>query len=130
MHVMPDTVGPGWSYSVGLFQTLRHPELVVFGLPSSVTQPIINDLGERIRSGAQFQHGARDSEVLEKHAVQFVGIPESAFETHLGYALWFYRRKPFPALQVVWPDRKGILPWEAGFDVTLHALQPVLGAAT
>jgi hypothetical protein len=130
MHVMADSTGPGWSFSIGLFHTFGHPELLVFGLPSNIAQPIINDLGSRIRSGAAFAHGVTDSDVLQHHAVHFVTVPPSAFGSHLGYAVWFYGQHQFPSLQIVWPDRTGLFPWQRGFDVSLHALQPVLGAAT
>ena len=34
---------------------------------------------------------------------------------------------PFEIVQLVYPDRNGFLPYEAGFDQTLRFAQPVIG---
>ena len=39
---------------------------------------------------------------------------------------WFYRDRPFPAWQMVWPDQAGTFPWQAGFDESLAHVQPDL----
>ncbi len=130
VHILPDEGAPGWSFSIGLFHTFGHPEFVVFGLPSERAQPIINGLGARIRSGSQFTHGSEDTGVLTGYPVRFVAVPESASRDHFGYAIWFYRHEPFPVLQVVWPDRSGLFPWQHGCDPSLQDGQPVLGTAT
>jgi hypothetical protein len=46
----------------------------------------------------------------------------------LGYAIWFYRSlsKPFPAMQLIWPDKQGHFPWEAGYDERFYRLQKAL----
>jgi hypothetical protein len=125
MPVGEDSEGPGWSYSVGLFHTLGHPEFIVVGLPWSTAEAIINDLGSRVRAGQRFGNGMHDPDVLENHNVRFVTMRTDEYRAHLGYAIWFYRGMEFPVLQVVWPDRAGRFPWDP--DCVLDdSLQPVL----
>jgi hypothetical protein len=40
------------------------------------------------------------------------------YADHLGWTRWFYGGDRFPCLQIVWPDRAGVFPWEPGFDAT------------
>jgi len=118
--------GPDWSYSIGLFHGFGHPELIVVGLPWSTAEAIINELGSRIRAGARFVHGMRDSDVLENHDVRFVALRADVYRAYLGYAIWFYRGVEFPTLQVVWPDRAGRFPWDPACTLAESA-QPILG---
>jgi hypothetical protein len=130
IHVGSDSRGSGWSFSIGLFHTFRHPEFVVMGLPSATTQLVINELGARVKAGEHFAHGQHDPDVLTGYEVQFVSVSQAAYREHLGYACWFYRGERFPVLQAVWPDRAGVFPWQAGFDPSLVSVEPVLGVAT
>lgn len=42
-------MGPDFAYSVGMFRTLSHPEILIFGLPLDTMHRLINDVGERVR---------------------------------------------------------------------------------
>ena len=46
----PRTDDPPFAYTVGLFG-MAHPELLVFGVPPGTAAGVLNDLGERVRSG-------------------------------------------------------------------------------
>ena len=127
IHVGADADGPGWSFSIGLYYTFGVPEFMIFGLPISSNEVIINGLGVEIRAGQRFSHGTVDANVLERQNVQFVTIARTHYRAYLGYAIWFYNGMDFPTLQIVWPDKHGRFPWDArcAFD---DSVQPVLGA--
>jgi Domain of unknown function (DUF4262) len=38
------------------------------------------------------------------------------YEDLFGQAIGFYRRPPLPFMQIVWPDRDRLWPWEDGVD--------------
>ncbi|MDC0747622.1 DUF4262 domain-containing protein [Polyangium mundeleinium] len=124
--VEDDSEGPDWSYSIGLFHTFGHPELIVVGLPWSTAEAVINDIGSRVRAGQRFDHGMIDSDVLENRDVRFVTMRTDAYRAHLGYAIWFYRGVEFPVLQVVWPDGVGRFPWDPAYALD-DSIQPILG---
>ena len=113
---------PDLAYTVGLWG-LGHPELVVFGLPADTAQPVLNDLGERVRAGTTLR--ARDVLSFDPwpHRVHLLAVPHP--ERVLFQAVRTYGR-PVPALQAVWDDAAGRFPWEAGYTVP-RWLQPMPG---
>jgi hypothetical protein len=125
IHVMADAEGPSFAYTIGLTERYGHPEIIVFGLPSTVTHPVLNQIGEAVKSGQRFDPGSASDAFLEGHACHFVAFPRAQYRAFLGYALWFYDGDGFPAVQCVWPDRAGRFPWSGSMEADLKALQPV-----
>ena len=42
---------PSFSYSVGLYESYQHPEIICFGLPTDLAHLIINDVANLIKNG-------------------------------------------------------------------------------
>lgn len=125
--VSDDPEGPAFVYSVGLFHTLQHPEIIIFGLSStSVMGQIINSIGELVRQGRRFADRIESSEVLEGYTCTFREVPLDAYPDYLGFARWYYRPEQFPVLQCVWPDKAGIYPWQAECHPWVIRHQPIL----
>jgi hypothetical protein len=118
--------GPNFAYSIGIFQTLKHPEIIMFGLALDTMHTIINDVGEHVRKGARFEAGATSSDFLEDFDVTFRTVPRHQYAGHLGWATWLYHGEEFPVLQLVYPDRERRWPWSDGATDGFRALQPVL----
>jgi len=131
LRVLADDTGPEFAYSIGLYLNYEQPEVLIFGMPVDKAQLILNDLAERASRGARFFAGESSDLFLEGYSVSFVEIPLEAYREHLGFAIWFYASLPgpFPAVQLVWPDRDGRFPWDSGVDAEFRALQPVLGGS-
>jgi hypothetical protein len=123
-----DEHGPGYEFSIGLFLNYRQAELVIFGLDPDVSVPIINDVRDRAAKGQKFFVGDVSEDILVGHKVCFVEVPLVLYPEYLGTAIWFYGNPPrrFPCLQIVWPDREGRFPWDAGCDAGVKACQPLL----
>jgi Domain of unknown function (DUF4262) len=130
MNVMPDDPHPPHSFSIGLQQTFEHPEIVIVGLRGETAQIFINDIGQQIRKGEVYEAGVRYSELAKGFPVTFAKVSVEYFPEYLGWALWFYRGRPFTALQMIWPDRAGAFPWEDRFSSDLRTVQPVLASVT
>jgi hypothetical protein len=120
-----DDEGPSFAYSIGLFRTFGHPEVIVFGLDLEVMHQMINLIGEEVRRGRRFADGEAASGILEGYDVRFLRVARRRYPEHLGYARWFYEGDDFPALQCLWPDRQGRFPMDAGYPEPLRARQPV-----
>jgi hypothetical protein len=119
-----------FTYSIGLFLNYEHPEIIVFGLPGNKAGPIINGVRDLVQAGTRFDAGSTSDEILQRHSVTFLEVEDEQYGDHLGFALWFYRSllpETFPCLQLVWPDKKGLFPWQRDFDGSLKDLQPLLG---
>jgi hypothetical protein len=124
-----DERGPGYAFSIGLFANYGHAELVIFGLRADIAQTIINDVRDRAAAGHQFVDGDISDDILEGgYKVCFWDVPLEAYDSYLGTAIWFYANspRPFPCLQIIWQDRHGRFPWEAGCIPKVKVDQPLL----
>jgi len=119
-----DTARVPMAYTVGL-AAAGLAEIVVFGLPSEVSQVLLNDAAQRLR---------RDElpvdEKIERLAsmpVVFKRVPPVAAEQHIMMAN-NRAGQPVEALQLVWPDQQSRFPWEEAFDEQCAKAQPLLFA--
>jgi hypothetical protein len=118
---------PPFAYTVGLFRTLGHAELIVVGLRHELMHAMLNNLGERARDGGPLPVDAPIAGVIEGHDVRLRPVRAAeSYRDHVGYAMWFNGGREFPLLQVVWPDADGRFPGEPGADDRLAAQQPLL----
>ncbi|HKB36628.1 MAG TPA: DUF4262 domain-containing protein [Gemmataceae bacterium] len=119
--------GPDYAFSVGLYHTLGHPEILIMGLPHETAAQLINVMGESIRGGQRYERGKRYDDIAEGYPLAFVPVAPRYYPDYLGYALWFYRGWHFPTLQCIWPDKQGLFPWDPGYDSRYFDHQRVLG---
>src|SRR5262245_61632670 len=112
--VSSDEMTHGFAFTIGLFHTYQHPEVILFGLPHKVAVAVLNLIGTSVKSGHRLQAGDRSDEFLEGYSCAFVDFPRTSYHDFLGYAKWYYKGEEFPALQCVWPDREGRFPWDLG----------------
>jgi hypothetical protein len=121
-----DQEGPGFGFTVGLFQCYGHAEIVVFGLPLELTHAVLNGIGEDVKGGASFAAAQEYDEILEGYRCVFLTVDRTWYHEFLGYARWFYRGNEFPALQCVWPDKAQNYPWDPEFNAAWKGKQPLL----
>lgn len=128
MKVMPgrDEAGPGWAFSIGLFRSFGHSEVVLFGLGADAMHAIINIASAKVKEGSVFSDGAESGELLEGYRCAFRTVNKSWYRDVLGYAIWFHGGSEFPALQIFWPDKRHRFPWDPAFEPNLMDSQPLL----
>ena len=124
--VPADDEGPSFAYSIGLFRTYGHPEVIVFGLPLATMHSILNTIGEEVRRGRRFDAGDRSDEILEGQPVAFGAIAAAHYDEYLGQAIRHYGGAVFPAIQCFWPTPAGLWPWQEGCPTGYVAAQPLL----
>ncbi len=119
---------PDYAFSIGLFVNYGHAEIILFGLEGRRAASIINVVRDHVSSGKRYAAGDVANDVLVGQKVCFVEVPLQLYDKYLGTAIWFYAKspRPFPCLQLVWPDRNGWFPWETGYDAGLKDYQPLL----
>ena len=118
---------PGFVYSIGLHQTYRHPELILFGLSNAAMSALLHALAHRIKAGEQFVAEKDYMGVVENFPVQFLPIKKEHYVDYLGFAGNYYNFSfDFPALQIVWTDNAGHYPWQDGFFPNWKFKQPLL----
>jgi hypothetical protein len=110
------------SYTVGL-TAHGHPEVVMTGLPPEVGHAFLNIVGEIVvREGGRFTVGETTTELAEGAAMPVIAVSD---KTGLTAVDAFYG--DVPAVQVVWTDSAGRLPWEPGY-ANPPGSQPLLGS--
>lgn len=121
-HILGDNDTPAFSYTIGLTESFRHPELILIGLHPQVSQTILNRAGTMIKEGHRFGDMSRADTVIENYPVAFRDVPSPAKQT---WAKGDVTRYPdgFALLQMFYPDIKGLFPWENGADTSFHKLQ-------
>lgn len=126
IKVAEDEDGPGFAYSVGLFQSFGHPEIIIFGLSLELMHRLINDLGQMIRAGERFDDHSSSSDPLEGYRIRFRQVAPGARDYYFGAAVRFYGDEEFPSLHCIWPDRLGRYPWDTEANDAYRRLQPML----
>jgi hypothetical protein len=124
--VLEEPGTPGWAYSIGLYRSFKHPEVLIFGLAKELAHALINDIGADVRNGKTFRSGARYPELLESVVCHFQNIEKCWYTPFLGRAVAFYNGQNFPVLQCIWPDKQSRFPWEADFRRDWLWAQPLL----
>ncbi|GGY70789.1 DUF4262 domain-containing protein [Streptomyces xanthochromogenes] len=111
--VPADAHGPGWAYTVGLWHGRRMPEVAMFGLDVRLMQTILNDLAQHSVEGQPLEAGQERDDVAGVPVV-LRAVDYRWYKAFFGTAISYYRKPPFPVLQVVWPNHEGVFPWQAG----------------
>jgi len=126
MGVKEDEQGPAFAYSIGMYQTLDRPEVIIFGLAFDVMHPLINGIGQQIRAGNRFDDLDEAEDIVEGYNVMFRSVLLRHYQEYFGYARWFYQGDDFPVLQCVWPDGQHRYPWHPECPEAIKKRQPVL----
>jgi hypothetical protein len=117
---------PAFSYSTGFWLRHQKPELILFGLKNDIGHDILWDAYRDAEQGRSFSVGVRTSAVFGNADAYLFPVAKRHYPEHLGWSRWFYRGDEFPCFHLIWPDRSGLFPWEAGFADGQESIQPDL----
>jgi hypothetical protein len=104
-----------FAYTVGLWLTRSHPELVLVGRWKHA-HAVLATAVSHIDEGARYEPGSTSDQIVEGYSVRFADVSPERRTELLTYASWANRRRPFEALQLVVPDASGRWPWDAAYD--------------
>ena len=114
--------GVPFAYTVGL-TAMGHPEIVEQGLPNEVGHQFLNLVGAEVRAGRRFAASSIVRDLAEgDNPVAFIQVEDTSELTAVELVYGVVN-----ALQLVWSDSSGRLPWEPDFGPGA-AQQPLLGA--
>jgi hypothetical protein len=106
---------PPFSYTVGLFGTFGHPEVVISGLPNDVALAMLNDIGSDVAKGVIREPEVLYDDLLEGYPCVFKPVPTTVYPAYFGRAEVFYENSDFPVLQCLWPDALKRFPGDFGY---------------
>jgi hypothetical protein len=114
-----------WSYTFGIFDRCKQPEMIVVGLSSGVGHRALNRAADVLRAGVDLAAG-RHKEIVGKVEVEFRPVDPEWVKKLMGSAKWFNGSWDFPVLQLIYPDLANKFQWENGFNEDYR--QPLLQA--
>lgn len=122
---------PGYSYTVNFPSRFGMPEIVVLGLTPVACSGIFDLVAEVLASGQVIDVTATLTGLFDgEQRARFRPIDAARHADMFATAFAWNSRgtsSGFGLVQLLWPDRNGFLPDEAGFDQRLRFTQPVLG---
>jgi hypothetical protein len=127
-----DDPGAPFAYTTGLTPH-GHPELAIYGLPHEIAHSLLNTLSfSVIRDGARYAHGDTIHRLVNGFPVRMVSIIDTTEDITVSNTM-YAKDVPIDALQVVFPDKHGLWPWQDGSrvaNVPLHGPIPDDGEGT
>src|SRR5882672_3773434 len=115
VSVKRNNYGLGWSYTVGVFDTIGKPEIITVGLPPETAHFALNEAATLLRAGVDLTTG-RHHDLIGQVDCEFRPVDRKWAEHLMGWAIWYYDDDDFPVIQVVYPDRQNRFPEDEGFD--------------
>lgn len=123
---------PAYAFTIGLLERFAHPELCVVGLDDGEEGGLMHDLidsaAEFVAEGGRLEAGVRNSELFIGHSLGVRAISEANVNDWLALGVTLNANQSFPALQLLWPDRRGRLPFENTCESKVVEFQPMLDA--
>jgi hypothetical protein len=120
-HVVDPNPAKCFSYTVGL-SSLLHPELVMTGLPPDVAHAFLNVAASIVaREHGHFAPGEQTTKLADGRSFPVIAVADVSGLTAVESLFGDVR-----AVQIVWTDSQGNLPWDAAYR-NPPGSQPLLG---
>lgn len=118
---------PTYSYTVNFPARFGMPEIVILGLTPVACRGLFDLVADVCGSGQAIEIGAEIVGLFDgEQRAKFVAVDMAAWSPLFASAVSWHKGSSFGVVQMLWPDRNGFLPGEAGFDQRLRFTQPVL----
>ena len=100
----------------------------MFGLKPVAARGLIGLVADLLPGGTEIPLGVELVGLLDNELrCRFAPVDLDEWGALFTTAAAWYRGEPFEVVQLVYPDRNGFLPYEAGFDQRMRFAQPVIG---
>lgn len=125
--VSSDPPRAGYTYTIGFPAHAEFPDVVVFGLRPVAAKGLLGLVADVRRGGAEIPLSVELVGLLDNDLrCRFAPVDLDRWGDLFATAAAWYGGEPFEIVQLVYPDRNGFLPDEAGFDRRLRFAQPLL----
>ena len=120
---------PGYAYTIGFPAAFGFPEVLLFGLTPVASNGLIGLVADMLRGGTDIPVGVELVGLFDNDLrCLFAPVDLEEWGAFTATATAWYRGADYQVVQLLWPDRNGFLPTEAGFDQRVRPAQPVIGA--
>lgn len=120
---------PGYAYTIGFPAAFGFPEVLIFGLTPVAARGLFDLVAGMLRDGTEIPIGVELVGLFDNDLrCVFAPVDLDLWGGLTEVAAAWYRGAPYQVVQLLWPDRNGFLPTEAGFDQRVRTAQPVIGS--
>jgi len=127
VNVIEDDSHPCWSYTIGLYETWEHPELIIIGRSRATSHEMLKTIADDIELNSPPDLTDPNGHQLPGLRCHFLEVLPCYSSDYVGFALSFYRKRHFPLYQIVWPNIDGLFPWHPHAPKHFKEWQPLLG---
>jgi hypothetical protein len=127
VNVVEDHDHPPWSYTIGLYDTWEHPELIVIGRSRATSHEMLKTVATDIELNDPPNLTDPNGHLLLGFKCHFLEVDTRYYSDYVGFALWHYRKRRFPLYQIVWPNNDDHYPWDQNASNAFKEWQPMLG---
>ncbi len=117
---------PSFAYTIGLWQTYKHPEIISFGLTVKTLHIVLNNAGEQVKEGKSIEINKTYHDFFESSRTKFIKLDPKNIPDYFGTAINYYKTREFPAIQLIWTDRNDQFPWDKNYESEFKFRQPLL----
>lgn len=123
-----DPPTPAYAYSIGFPAAVDFPDVAVFGLTPVAANGLVTLVADARRGGTEIPIGVELVGLLDNELrAMFAPIDLDRWGPWFATAAAWYRGEPFEMVQLLYPDRNGFMPYEAGFEQRMTLAHPVIG---
>lgn len=130
VNVIEDDGHPPWSFTIGLYETWGHPELIIIGRSRATSHEMLKTLSNDIELNFPPDLTDPDGHLLLGLRCHLLEVNTRYYSDYVGFARWFYRKRHFPLFQIVWPNNDGLYPWDKNASSVFKEWQPVLSGSS
>ena len=115
-------------YTIGLHERFDFPEIAIVGLTPVATKGLVDLVVDQLEGGVSIPVDVPLVGLLDNDLrCFFMTVDVVTNVEHFATGIAWRRGRMFPCVQLVWPDRAGVLPFEAGCDPRTVSVQPLFG---
>jgi hypothetical protein len=116
------------SYTIGLPAMVQFPEVAVWGLTPVASKGLLDLVVATCQAGTQIPLQTELLGLLDNDLrCYFAPIAAAQIAQRCSTAVAWYQGAEVEMVQLIYPDRNGVMPYEDGFDQRLRFAQPVIG---
>ena len=122
---------PGTPTRSGCRRPSGFAEVAVFGLTPVAANGLVTLVADACRGGTEIPLGVELVGLLDNDLrCMFAPIDLDRWGPWFPTAVAWYRGEPFAIVQLLYPDRNGFMPYEAGYEQRMTFAQPVIGTVS
>lgn len=120
---------PAHAYTIGVPAAVGFAEVAVFGLTPAAANGLLTLVVDACRGGTEIPLGVEVVGLLDNELrCMFAPIDPAVCEAWFPTASAWYRGDLPTMVQLLYPDRNGFMPYEAGYEQRMRLAQPVIAA--